>query len=109
MAESKFEKLDRMRDDIQRDRDRVAKMLEQIKRKEAKLKEAEGIVILNEVGSYNMTPEQLTDFLKLIASGKLGEIMGESNTVATTKNPVVTDDDEEETEETEDNEDEEDN
>ncbi|MCR5406094.1 MAG: DUF4315 family protein [Lachnospiraceae bacterium] len=108
MAESKFEKLDRMRADIQRDRERVARMLEQIKQKEAKLKEAEATVILDEVGSYKMTPEQLTDFLKLIASGKLEAVMGNHNTIADTKTPIVPDDDEDENDETEDNEDEED-
>ena len=107
MADSKFEKLDRMRADIQRDREKVARMLEQIKHKEAKLKEAEATVILADVGSYNMTPEQLSDFLKLAASGRLDAILKNTVPVTSTRTRVVTDDDEEETDETEENEDEE--
>ena len=88
MADSKFEKLDRMRADIQRDREKVARMLEQIKHKEAKLKEAEATVILADVGSYNMTPEQLSDFLKLAASGRLDAILKNTVPVTSTRTPV---------------------
>ena len=107
MADSKFEKLDRMRADIQRDREKVARMLEQIKHKEAKLKEAEATVILADVGSYNMTPEQLSEFLKLAASGKLEAIMKGAAPVVNTRTPVTFDDEDEDIDDTEDNEDEE--
>lgn len=107
MADSRFEKLDRMRADIERDREKVARMQEQIKHKEAKLKEAEATVILADVGSYHMTPEQLSEFLKLAASGRLDAIMKNSAPVTNARTPVVPDDDEEENEETEDNGDEE--
>lgn len=107
MADSKFEKLDRMRADIQRDREKVARMLEQIKRKEAKLKEAEATVILADVGSYNMTPEQLSEFLRLAASGRLDAIIKNTVPVTSTRTPVDLDDDEDETDETEENENEE--
>ena len=40
MADVKYEKLDRIREDIKRDRAKVARLQEQIKVKEAKLKEA---------------------------------------------------------------------
>ncbi len=107
MAEGKFEKLDRMRADIERDREKVARMQEQIKQKEAKLKEAEATVILADVGSYHMTPEQLNEFLKLAASGRLDAVLKNTAPVTNTRTPVVPDDDEDEDEETEDNEDEE--
>ncbi len=81
-------------------------MLEQIKHKEAKLKEAEATVILADVGSYNMTPEQLSEFLKLAASGRLDAILKNTVPVTNTRTPIVPDD-EEEFEETEENEDEE--
>lgn len=41
MADVRYEKLDRIREDIKRDKAKVAKLQEQIKVKEAKLKEAE--------------------------------------------------------------------
>ena len=75
MAETKFEKLDHMREDIKKDKDKVARLLEQIKRKEMKLKETEADTIVAQVLSYNMTPEQLDEFLKLMNSGKLNSLL----------------------------------
>lgn len=82
MTDNKYEKLDRIRTDIQADRDKLAKMreqakiregkmLDQIREKEAKLKEAESLVIVADVGEVNLSPEQLGAFLKLIQSGKI--------------------------------------
>ena len=80
--EIKYEKLDRLRADIQKDRDKVARLLEQIKVKEAKLKEAENSQIVADVGAMNMTPEQLGEFLALIQSGKINEILAGKNSVS---------------------------
>ena len=81
MAEIKYDKLDRMRADIKRDRDKVARLQEQIKSKEAKLKEAEASQIITDVGAINMSPEQLAEFLALIQSGQLNTILrGQANT-----------------------------
>jgi len=71
----KYDKLDRMRADIQKDRDKVTELLERIKIKEAKLKEAEASQIVADVSALNMTPEQLGEFLALIQSGKLNSVM----------------------------------
>ena len=80
MAE-RYDKLDRMRADIQKDKDKVTELLERIKQKEARLKEAENSQIVADVGALNMTPEQLGEFLALIKSGKLDAVMnGESIT-----------------------------
>lgn len=79
--EVKYEKLDRIRADIQKDRDKVAKLLEQIKVKEAKLKEAENSQIVADVGAMNMTPEQLGEFLALIQSGKINALLAGQNSV----------------------------
>ena len=54
-----------------------------------------------------MTPEQLSEFLKLAATGRLDAILKNTVSVTNTRTPVVPDDDEEENDETEDNEDEE--
>ena len=80
MAEVKYEKLDRIREDIKRDRARVAKLQEQIRTKEAKLKEAEANQIVADVGAMNMTPEQLGEFLALIQNGGLNGLLNGSMT-----------------------------
>ena len=73
--EIRYEKLDRIRADIQKDREKVIKLQEQIKAKEAKLKEAESSQIVADVGAMNMTPEQLGEFLALIQSGKINSLL----------------------------------
>ena len=75
MIDSRYEKLDRIRMDIQRDRSKVAKLQETIKQKEAKLREAEASQIVADVGALNMSPEQLGEFLALIQSGKVGALL----------------------------------
>ena len=80
MAEVKYEKLDRIREDIKRDRAKVAKLQEQIRTKEAKLKEAEANQIVADVGAMNMTPEQLGEFLALIQNGGLNGLLNGSMT-----------------------------
>ncbi len=70
--DARYERLERMREDIRKDREKISRIQEQIKSKEARLKQAESGVILADVGSYNMTPEELAEFLKLVKSGKFG-------------------------------------
>ena len=86
MADVRYEKLDRIRKDIKRDKAKVAKLQEQIKVKEAKLKEAEASQIVADVGAMNMTPEQLGEFLALIQSGNLTELLSGKSKVVTTVN-----------------------
>ncbi len=109
MADNKYDKLERMRADIKRDRAKVAKLQEQIKQKEARLKEAEANQIVADVGAMNMSPEQLGEFLSLIQSGRLNELLSGQVAVKTeaTENNE-TEDDEKFDSEMEDIEDEED-
>ena len=86
MADVRYEKLDRIREDIKRDKAKVAKLQEQIKVKEAKLKEAEASQIVADVSAVNMTPEQLGEFLALIQSGNLNELLSGKTKVVTTVN-----------------------
>lgn len=88
MEEIKYDKLDRMRNDILRDKKKVAKLQEQIKQKEAKLKEAEAGQILADVGAMNMSPEQLAQFLALIQSGQLNGMLA-GNVSVPTEEPVI--------------------
>ena len=78
----KYDKLDRMRADIQKDRDKVTELLERIKQKEARLKEAEASQIVADVGALNMSPEQLGEFLALIQSGQLSAMLNGNVPVA---------------------------
>ena len=79
MADVKYEKLDRIREDIRRDKDKLAKLQGQIKSKEAKLKEAEASQIIADVGAMNMAPEQLGEFLALIQSGDLNKLLKQNS------------------------------
>ena len=79
MADVKYEKLDRIREDIRRDKDKLAKLQGQIKSKEAKLKEAEASQIIADVGAMNMSPEQLGEFLALIQSGDLNKLLKQNS------------------------------
>ena len=109
MADVRYEKLDRIREDIKKDKAKVAKLQEQIKVKEAKLKEAEASQIVADVSAVNMTPEQLGEFLALIQSGNLNELLsGKTKVVATVNSSEVNEEENEdlyEDEEDENNED----
>ena len=84
MADVRYEKLDRICEDIKRDKAKVTKLQEQIKVKEAKLKEAEASQIVADVGAMNLTPEQLGEFLALIQSGNLNELLSGKTKIVTT-------------------------
>ena len=93
MADVRYEKLDRIREDIKRDKAKVAKLQEQIKIKEAKLKEAEANQIVADVGAMNMSPEQLGEFLALIQSGGLHDLLsGKTQVAAEDSSDAMTDD-----------------
>lgn len=92
MAEIKYEKLERIREDIKRDKAKVVKLQEQIKIKEAKLKEAEANQIVADVGAMNMSPEQLGEFLALIQSGGLHDLLsGKTQVTAERSSDAMTD------------------
>lgn len=91
MADNKYDKLERMRNDIQKDRNKVSKLQEQIKQKEAKLKEAEASQIVSDVDAMNMSPEQLGQFLALIQSGQLSSFLNaQENTMNIAKSETGT-------------------
>ncbi len=71
MNERKYDNLERMRRDIQKDRDKVEALLLQIKTKEAKLKEAEAVRVVADVEAMKLSPEQIGSLLDMIASGQI--------------------------------------
>ena len=66
-----YEKLDKIRADLERARKKRAEADSKVKQLEQKLKEAENTQILADVGALKLTPEQLAQFLKLAANGQL--------------------------------------
>ena len=65
-----YEKLDKLRAEVERCKRRVEADKAKLKDAEERLKDAESMQILAEVNALNLTPEQLADFLKLVTSGK---------------------------------------
>ena len=70
-----YARLDRLRAELKKaviKRDTAEEKVQQI---EAKLKEEENRQIVCNVASYNLTPEQLAEFLKMVKDGKLQEML----------------------------------
>ena len=70
-----YARLDRLRSELKKaviKRDAAEEKVQQI---EAKLKEEENRQIVCNVASYDMSPEQLAEFLKMVKDGKLQEML----------------------------------
>lgn len=84
-----YEKLDKIRAELERARQRKADADAKVKQLEQKLKDAENMQILADVGALKLTPEQLAQFLQMAAVGQLpvaqGNSMEKSTTVPDTK------------------------
>ena len=104
-----YEKLDKLRAEVERWKKKIEDDKVKLRQAEERLEKAENEQILADVGALNLKPEQLAEFLKLVASGKIGTA-GSTNgyEAATAKNAYTAPDDETENEdETEDFDDEE--
>ena len=66
-----YAKLDKLREDLKKAVAKRDAAEEKEKRLEEKLREEENQQIVSDVTSYNLTPEQLAQFLQLANSGKL--------------------------------------
>lgn len=101
-----YEKLDKLRAELDRAKQRRADADAKVKQLEQKLKEAENTQILADVGALKLTPEQLAQFLQMAASGQLP--MAQNGAVANATpvpaNVQENDDDYEESEDFEDEE-----
>ncbi len=104
-----YAKLDRLRADLQK---AIAKRDDadaKVKQLEEKLKQEEATQIVNDVASYNMSPEQLAQFLQLANSGQLQSILNgqtrlenSQSSYGSTTSYMADDLDEEDLEDTED-------
>lgn len=66
-----YAKLDKLREDLKKAVVKRDAAEAKVKRLEEKLREEENQQIVSDVTSYNLTPEQLAQFLQLANSGKL--------------------------------------
>lgn len=67
-----YEKLDKLRAELSKAKQRRAEADAKVKQLEQKLKDAENTQILADVGALKLTPEQLAQFLEIATSGQLG-------------------------------------
>ena len=88
-----YAKLDKIRADLKKAIMKREEADKKVKYLEAKLKEEESLQIVSDVASYNLSPEQLAQFLQLANSGKLQELLSGqvSMPVLTPTNVVVED------------------
>lgn len=66
-----YERLDKLRADLEKARKRKVEAEARVKEAEEKLREAENTQVLNDVNALKLSPEQVAQFLKLAASGQL--------------------------------------
>lgn len=66
-----YEKLDKLRAELKRARQKKKELEAKIKNLEQRLAEAESAQILADVKAMNLSPEQLAQFLQLAAGGQL--------------------------------------
>ena len=80
-----YEKLDKIRADLDRAKQRRAEADARVKQLELRLKEAENNQILADVGALKLTPEQLAQFLQMVsgtqqtAGEKTEDVQDETN------------------------------
>lgn len=97
-----YEKLEKLRADVERLKVKIEDDKAKLRTAEMKLKEAENSQILADVGALNLTPEQLAQFLQLAASGQLPITPQASEPVTTTSSYTSKNDYEDESEDNED-------
>lgn len=66
-----YERLDKIRGELDRAKQRRAEAEAKVKALEEKLSEAENTQVLADVNALKLTPEQVAQFLQLAASGQL--------------------------------------
>ena len=70
-----YAKLDKLREDLKKAVAKREAADAKVKQLEAKLKEEENQQIVSDVASYNLSPEQLAQFLQLANSGRLQDML----------------------------------
>ena len=73
--DSMYAKLDKLRADLKKAVAKRDAADAKVKQLESKLKEEENLQIVSDVASYNLSPEQLAQFLQLANSGRLQDML----------------------------------
>ena len=73
-----FERIDRLRDDLERAKMRRAEAEARVKACENRLKEAENNQIISEVAKRKLRPEELAKLLQMASDGRLAALLSES-------------------------------
>ena len=96
-----YAKLDKLRADLKKAVAKRDAADAKVKQLEVKLKEEENLKIVSDVASYNLSPEQLVQFLQLANSGRLQDMLsGQAPMPAATASDKETDAEEENEQET---------
>ncbi len=66
-----FERLDKLRAEVEHRKKKIEEDKAKLKEAEQRLQAAENSQILTDVSALNLSPEQLNEFLKLVANGVL--------------------------------------
>lgn len=70
-----YEKLDKIREDLKKAQAKRDAADAKVKSLEAKLREEESLMIVSEVAAYKLSPEQLAQFLQLVGSGRIQDMI----------------------------------
>lgn len=68
-----YEKLDKLRAEVEKWKTKLEEDKAKLKFAEQKLQEAENSQILADVSAMNLTPEQLAQFLQMVKNGQLNQ------------------------------------
>ena len=71
MVYGSYDRIDRLRDDLERAKKRREEAEQRVKNCEAKLRDAENNQIIAEVNALKLTPEEVARFLQMAASGQI--------------------------------------
>lgn len=90
-----YERLDKLRAEVERMKARLEDDKVRLKAAEDKLKAAENAQIIADVGALNLTPEQLAQFLAMMQNGQLNRNAGTAveQPTNTTYSSAIEDDD----------------
>lgn len=69
-----YERLDRLRGEVERLKKKVEDDKNRLKAAEQRLKNAENAQIIADVGALNLSPEQLAQFLQMVQQGETGRV-----------------------------------
>lgn len=85
-----YEKLEKIRGDLAKAKEKRDEAEAKVKQLEQRLKEAEEKQILSDVGSFNLSPEQVAEFLQLVANGQLPQTLASTGASVPGKNETIT-------------------